>query len=237
MIPGGTYHDRSSKVPIGNGLNGFHATFTRICEAADLPPSDEAVDQLKQKDAQYLAFTLLTAVQFLPTAHILPSRSGEIIRSTLLRLSAVASEDFDFERIKPLLQACVADAPGSRIFDQLSLGGSVGLNHSLVPYSRGAKKAVMRFLTMDGKDGRKMQTRKLSSVGLQMWPRNWQRGIASERFDINVDGIQFVSTILGVLRMSEEQCGFDPSIKTRDGQKFIELERNGQTERLVLEGG
>lgn len=33
-------------------------------------------------------------------------------------------------------------------------------------------------------------------------------------FDINVDGLLFVSTILGYLRMSEEQLGFDPTISS-----------------------
>jgi hypothetical protein len=35
--------------PIGNGLNSFRATFTLICEGADLCSADEAVDRLKRE--------------------------------------------------------------------------------------------------------------------------------------------------------------------------------------------
>jgi hypothetical protein len=35
--------------PIGNGLNGFRATSTLICEGADLRLADEAVDRLKRE--------------------------------------------------------------------------------------------------------------------------------------------------------------------------------------------
>ena len=44
-----------------------------------------------------------------------------------------------------------------------------------------------------------------------------------------------MSTILGFLWMSEEELGFDPTIMTAKGQRFIEIEREGTTERLVLD--
>ncbi|CAI7635129.1 unnamed protein product [Penicillium pancosmium] len=99
---------------IGNDLSGFHAIFTRICKVAVLPPLDQAVDRLKREDTQYLTFSLLSALQFSIAPRLLHSRSGEIIRNTntLLRLiSAVASEDFDIRRIKPLLKAYATDSP------------------------------------------------------------------------------------------------------------------------------
>ncbi|KAK0718106.1 hypothetical protein B0T26DRAFT_741181 [Lasiosphaeria miniovina] len=40
------------------------------------------------------------------------------------------------------------------------------------------------------------------------------RAIASEKFDINKEGQQFVSTILGFLWMNEEELGFDPTFMT-----------------------
>ncbi|CRL30802.1 unnamed protein product [Penicillium camemberti] len=97
--------------PIGDGLNGFRATFTSICEGADLRSPDEAIYRLKREDVQDLASSLLTALQILPTARLLPSNSGGIVRSNLLRLiSAVASNDFDLERIKPLLKISIVNA-------------------------------------------------------------------------------------------------------------------------------
>jgi hypothetical protein len=57
-----------------------------------------------------------------------------------------------------------------------------------------------------------------------------------ERFDINQDGLQFVSTILGFLWMNEEELGFGPTIISAEGRRYIEIEGNGQTERLIIDG-
>ncbi|KAH8748471.1 hypothetical protein F5883DRAFT_473975 [Diaporthe sp. PMI_573] len=70
---------------------------------------------------------------------------------------------------------------------------------------------------------------------MRVWAFDRLGGIASELFDINTDGLRFVSTILGFLWMSDEQLGFDPTIITANGQQFIEIEREGRKERLVLE--
>ncbi|KAN0076161.1 hypothetical protein V8E54_006303, partial [Elaphomyces granulatus] len=71
---------------------------------------------------------------------------------------------------------------------------------------------------------------------MRVWEFDRLGGIASERFDINEDGLQFVSTILGFLWMNEEELGFDPTIITADNQRFIEIERDGVTERLIIDG-
>lgn len=71
---------------------------------------------------------------------------------------------------------------------------------------------------------------------MRVWEFDRLGGIASEQFDINKEegGLQFVTTILGFLRMNEEMLGFDPTIITAGAQKYIEIERNGQSERLIL---
>ena len=61
-------------------------------------------------------------------------------------------------------------------------------------------------------------------------------GGASEQFDINKDGLQFVSTVLGFLWMDEEELGFDPTIITANGERFIEIKRNGSTKRIIIDG-
>ena len=71
---------------------------------------------------------------------------------------------------------------------------------------------------------------------MRIWVFDRLGGIASEQFDINKDGLRFVSTILGFLWMSEEELGFDPTVMTAKGQRFIEIEREGTTERLILDG-
>ncbi|QLI74381.1 uncharacterized protein G6M90_00g113480 [Metarhizium brunneum] len=72
---------------------------------------------------------------------------------------------------------------------------------------------------------------------MRVWEFDRLGGVASEQFDINKEegGLQFVTTILGFLRMNEEILGFDPTIITTGGQKYIEIERNGQTECLIIE--
>ncbi|KAK0621805.1 serine/threonine-protein kinase Sgk2 [Bombardia bombarda] len=70
---------------------------------------------------------------------------------------------------------------------------------------------------------------------MRIWEFDRLGGIASEQFDINKDGLQFVSTVLGFLWMSEEELGFDPTIMTANDKRFIEIERDGSTERLIID--
>ncbi|KAL6228841.1 hypothetical protein BDW75DRAFT_250535 [Aspergillus navahoensis] len=60
--------------------------------------------------------------------------------------------------------------------------------------------------------------------------------IASEAFDIHRDALKFISTFVGYLAMNDKQLGYDPSIKSSlDGTRFIEIMRNGNSERLILD--
>lgn len=70
---------------------------------------------------------------------------------------------------------------------------------------------------------------------MRFWMFDRVGGIASDSFDIHANGVRFVSTILGMLLMNDEQVGFDPTIQTVDGKRFIQIQRNGRTERLVLD--
>ncbi|KAK0631042.1 hypothetical protein B0T17DRAFT_491021 [Bombardia bombarda] len=70
---------------------------------------------------------------------------------------------------------------------------------------------------------------------MRIWEFDRLGGIASEQFDINKDGLQFVSTVLGFLWMNEEELGFDPTIMTANDKRFIEIERDGSTERLIID--
>lgn len=70
---------------------------------------------------------------------------------------------------------------------------------------------------------------------MRLWEYDRVGGIASLPFDINKDGLQFTSAMLGFLWMNEEQLGFDPTILTSDGKRYIEIVRNDQTERLILD--
>ncbi|KAI9856816.1 MAG: hypothetical protein M1813_008753 [Trichoglossum hirsutum] len=69
---------------------------------------------------------------------------------------------------------------------------------------------------------------------MRLWEFDRLGGIASSPFDINKEGLQFVSAVLGYLWMNEEQLGFDPTILESDGKRYVEITRNNKTERLVI---
>ncbi|EDN06473.1 predicted protein [Histoplasma mississippiense (nom. inval.)] len=71
---------------------------------------------------------------------------------------------------------------------------------------------------------------------LRLWNFDRLGGIASEEFNINQDGLQFVSVVLGFLLMSREQLGFDPTIVTTGTERYIEIEKDGTKERLIIDG-
>ncbi|KAF1365192.1 hypothetical protein EJ07DRAFT_150724 [Lizonia empirigonia] len=70
---------------------------------------------------------------------------------------------------------------------------------------------------------------------MRLWEFDRLGGIASSQFDIHEDGLQFVSAVLGFLWLNEEQLGFDPSIITAGDIRYIEIERNNQKERLIID--
>lgn len=72
---------------------------------------------------------------------------------------------------------------------------------------------------------------------MRLWEFDRLGGIASERFNVNEDGLQLVSTILGFFWMNKEQLGFDPTIIEEGNQRVITIKRSGQTktERLVID--
>ena len=59
----------------------------------------------------------------------------------------------------------------------------------------------------------------------RFWEFDRLGGIASEQFDINKDGLQFVSTTLEFIWRDEEQLGFDPTITTVAGRQVFKIRR------------
>ncbi|PYI35723.1 hypothetical protein BP00DRAFT_218463 [Aspergillus indologenus CBS 114.80] len=71
---------------------------------------------------------------------------------------------------------------------------------------------------------------------MRLWEFDRAGVIASSQFDINQDGQQFVLSMLGFLHMNHTQLGFDPTILTSsDGRRYIQIVRDGQSERLVID--
>ncbi|TQW01741.1 Protein kinase-like domain [Cordyceps javanica] len=71
-----------------------------------------------------------------------------------------------------------------------------------------------------------------SLMRVWIFDRLW--GFASEQCDINTDPQRFVSTILALPRLSEEDIGFDPTVITEGTQRYMVIERNGRTERIFI---
>ncbi|KAG6136824.1 hypothetical protein E4U38_001228 [Claviceps purpurea] len=66
-----------------------------------------------------------------------------------------------------------------------------------------------------------------SDEGMGIRQARWYR-IASQQIDINKEPVNFIDVMLGFLWMSESDLGFDPTIQQTDGERFIEIERNGR---------
>jgi hypothetical protein len=70
---------------------------------------------------------------------------------------------------------------------------------------------------------------------MRLWEFDRLGGTASSSFDINTEGLQFVSIILGYLRMNEEQLGFDSTVSEVNGKRYMRITRNDNTERLIID--
>ncbi|GIK06015.1 hypothetical protein Aspvir_010133 [Aspergillus viridinutans] len=71
---------------------------------------------------------------------------------------------------------------------------------------------------------------------MRLWEFDRVGAIASSPFNINEDGRRFVSVMLGFLLMNDAQLGYDPTVMSNsDGKRFIDIVRNGQSERLILD--
>lgn len=70
---------------------------------------------------------------------------------------------------------------------------------------------------------------------MRLWSFDRLGGIASERFDVNQNPLEFISAVLGFLMMNNEQLGYDPTIVKSGTQRYIKVHRDGQTERLILD--
>ncbi|KAL2005522.1 hypothetical protein VTN00DRAFT_2733 [Thermoascus crustaceus] len=70
---------------------------------------------------------------------------------------------------------------------------------------------------------------------MRLWEFDRLGAIASAPFDINKDGKQFILAMLGYLWLNDEQLGFDPTIISSKGKRFIEIIRDGRPERLILD--
>ncbi|KAJ8130733.1 hypothetical protein O1611_g2895 [Lasiodiplodia mahajangana] len=108
--------------PIGTGLDPFRSVFNSRCKAKGVVASSpNALDQLDQKDIKSLASNLLITLCIIPTTELLPSGSSRsTLQDNLLTLySAVFSENFDYDRARPLLVAVITNKPDEEIWNRV----------------------------------------------------------------------------------------------------------------------
>ena len=71
---------------------------------------------------------------------------------------------------------------------------------------------------------------------MRLWHFDRSGSSGSSSFDINQDGLKFIHVMLGYHLMDDEQLGLDPTIQQSDGQRYVEITRDDQIERLILTG-
>lgn len=69
---------------------------------------------------------------------------------------------------------------------------------------------------------------------MRLWHFDRSGSSGSSSFDINRDGFKFVHVMLGYHLMDDKQLGLDPTIQQSDGQRYVEITRDNQIERLIL---
>ncbi|KAK4149704.1 hypothetical protein C8A00DRAFT_18648 [Chaetomidium leptoderma] len=124
--------------PIRNGLDAFRCSFTLLCERRSVSCGPDALGQLGRQDTdvQNLTLDLLSALRSLPATCLLPSKTGlRSLWNDLLRLiGAVAADDFDSRRIRPLFNAVLAGNPCEKlIWDEVYRAVSMEVLHEVDP--------------------------------------------------------------------------------------------------------
>ncbi|KAI0827237.1 hypothetical protein F5Y06DRAFT_236644 [Hypoxylon sp. FL0890] len=117
-----TYEDRSEIIrnnPIGKGLDAFLTSFNYICESKDISNSEEALDQLDDGDSQNITIDILLALQQLPASRVLRFNNQPLLSGLSSLTSTVASNNIDFDRVKPLLKAVIAKKSDEEIWTQV----------------------------------------------------------------------------------------------------------------------
>ncbi|KFY02814.1 hypothetical protein V490_00391, partial [Pseudogymnoascus sp. VKM F-3557] len=106
--------------PIGDGLNVFRDSFRSLCEDRGVSTSVDGLQHIGHEGLQNLALDLISALQILPASRVLRSNTGnKNFYSDLLRLnSAVNSDGFDIERVKPLFKAVINNESDDFIWDK-----------------------------------------------------------------------------------------------------------------------
>ncbi|KAF1357805.1 hypothetical protein EJ07DRAFT_22177, partial [Lizonia empirigonia] len=97
--------------PIAGGLDPFRAFFNSTYVDVGIPETSQVLGPVGNEETQDCLVALVSALQTLPASRHLPStRGGKNLLEDLSRLmTAVNADDFDVDRILPLLQATLRE--------------------------------------------------------------------------------------------------------------------------------
>ncbi|KAI9805204.1 MAG: hypothetical protein M1825_001040 [Sarcosagium campestre] len=76
----------------------------------------------------------------------------------------------------------------------------------------------------------------LSGSTMRLWEFDRLGSTTSKPFNIHTDGRLFVQILLNFLYMDVKQLGFDLDLMEMNGQRFVNINRNGKEERLIIKG-
>ncbi|KAK3302485.1 uncharacterized protein B0T15DRAFT_577582 [Chaetomium strumarium] len=245
---------------IGSGLNAFRASFNTVCAERGIPSTLDALGQLDLEDIDKVLKSELGPL-YVGIPRFLETYFGgiaglDVTSKAIFKKCTEGSNPLFNEgdghwpsltsRFRVLQQSAnwtlALDDPeagkDSRChWSQILIPGELKSNPSADNPSKSwldlGRYAREVFTAQDAR--RFVLGFTICGSLMRIWEFDRLGGIASEKFNINKDGLQFLSTVLGFLWMNEEQLGFDPTITTEGGQRLITVKRNGQTERLVID--
>nr|ODN90135.1 hypothetical protein L203_02058 [Cryptococcus depauperatus CBS 7841] len=117
--------------PIANGLDAFHAFFRPLVMT-------NSIDLRNREDLQDITINFLRALEVLPVSRLLQSETSahNTVKDDILRLiSSVLSDDLDFDCIRSLLEAALADNPEDALIWDLVAAAAASLNVTPPPRS------------------------------------------------------------------------------------------------------
>ncbi|KAK1242045.1 hypothetical protein MKX07_000031 [Trichoderma sp. CBMAI-0711] len=236
--------------PIGRSLDDCRALFGAKCEARGLQASAEALQQLETNGIPYKPISEEHLV--LSWFSDLNDRLALLAKDVNPALFSRPSQRLRTEPNKP-----ITGSVAKRKMDMGYVGAmdDEGVTDQLYHWSHvrvvgeikksphkdsrsGSWLDVARYAreVLAAQDDRRFVLGfTLCGSLMRLWAFDRLGGIASKRFDVNDDPLDLVTTVLGFLMMNKAQLGYDPTIVRSGTQRYIEIERDGRPERLILE--
>ncbi|XTI85760.1 hypothetical protein V2W45_1466592 [Cenococcum geophilum] len=213
--------------PIGEGLNGFCDLFNLIYKDLGVSNSLNISRQISNKELKDILLNLILALQSLPTSHLLPSNSGnKNLLSDLLRLNLVVNLDgFNIEYFT-----------NSSKHRKYELGpfyvGIPGLYKAFFRGVKGLKEASAVVFKKCKEGDNPLYAEK---GGWCDWPKSAEQDNLVRKLDIGELKRKYIREVFAAQdtrcfeynQMNKEQLGFDPTILTLDGKRYIKI-------RLIL---